>query len=249
MPPLDNEIGWSRVRTVAEAVEFIDAMGFCMLFAVKNVALPSLYYAVRRGKKFAWDAEMQRLWGWKDELPRRRLAFYAKYFKARGTFISRKYLPYFLADRGAPTAAGEAERFYAAGRITHDALLVWQALAEHGSLATLELRHACKMDSRAGNKRYKKAMQELQLLLAVVHCGTEQETAAWASGKFELTVGAFPKQAAAARHITAAQGRAALAAKYRELYPAAPVMPVARLFGWSKADTQGAWRAVAAAPA
>jgi len=31
-----------------DAVRFIDAVGFCLLFPVKNVALPSLYYAVAR---------------------------------------------------------------------------------------------------------------------------------------------------------------------------------------------------------
>jgi hypothetical protein len=62
-------------------------------------------------------------------------------------------------------------------------------------------------------------MQELQLLLAVVHFGAEQETAAWASGRFELTACAFPRQAAAARRITPETARAALAAKYRELVP------------------------------
>jgi len=237
----DHEIYWpKKVRTARNAAKFIDAMGFCMLFAVKNVALPSLYYAVRRGKKFAWDAEMERLWGWKDELPRRKLAFYGKYFKTRGTFISLKLLPHFLADRGSPTVPGDAERFYAAGRIRHDAMLIWQALAEHGALATLELRHACKMDSQAGNKRYKKAMLELQCLLAVAHFGTEQETAAWASGKFELTARAFRKQVAAAGGISPEAARAALAAKYLEMYPSAALMQVARLFGWSKVDAQAA---------
>lgn len=239
LPP--NEIAWpKKVRTLRDAARFIDGMGFCMMFPIQRVALPSLYYAVRRGKKFAWDAEIEKLWSWKDELPRRKLAFYAKYFKTRGTLISLKMLPYFLADREAPVAPDDFERYYAAGRITHDAKVVWQALTEHGSMATLELRHACKMDSKAGNARYKQAMLELQCLLAVVHFGTEKETGAWASGKFELTCRVFPKQVAAARNITPEAARRALAAKYRALYPAAPVMHIARLFGWSKADAQTA---------
>jgi len=39
-----------------------------------------------------------------------------------------------------------------------------ESLADLGPLATLELRHACKMDSKAGNVRFKKAMNELQCL-------------------------------------------------------------------------------------
>ena len=44
-----NEVRWpSRVTTLAEARKFIDATGFCMLFPVNNVPLPSLYCAVTR---------------------------------------------------------------------------------------------------------------------------------------------------------------------------------------------------------
>jgi hypothetical protein len=178
------------------------------------------------------------IWEWKDELPRRRRAFYAKYFKQRGTFISLKLMPHFLAMRGSPTRTDDYEHFYAAGQISHDASVVWQTLAEHGPLATLELRHACKMDSKAGNARFKRAMLELQCLLAVVHFGAEQETAAWASARFELTARAFPKQAQMARHIPPEEARAAIAAKYLEWHPDASSQVLARLFGWTKSETQ-----------
>ena len=75
-------------------------------------------------------------------------------------------------------------------------------LEEHGPLATLELRNACKMDTKSGNIRFKRAILELQCMLIVVHFGTEQETNAWASGRYELTCRAFPKQTAAAKNIS-----------------------------------------------
>ena len=47
----EHEIPWSRrVRTLAEAVKYIDATVYCTLFPVNNVPLPSLYYAVTRRK-------------------------------------------------------------------------------------------------------------------------------------------------------------------------------------------------------
>ncbi|HWQ02921.1 MAG TPA: crosslink repair DNA glycosylase YcaQ family protein, partial [Candidatus Nitrosotenuis sp.] len=214
-----------------------DAVGFCLLFPVKQLALPSLYQAVARlrpGEKAKWDKHAELIWGWKDELPRRGRAFYAKYFKARGTFISLKLLPHFLSMRGSPTSADEHDEFYARGRISYDALVIWKTLAELGPLATLELRHACKMESKSGNAHYKKAMLELQCLLAVVHFGAEQETAAWPSSRFELTARAFPKQAAAARKISPADARRALATKYLEWHPGALPHDVQLLFGWTK---------------
>jgi len=236
-----NEVRWpKRVETLAEARKFIDATGFCMLFPVKNVPLPSLYWMVtRRGPDddFVFDKYFERIWHWKDELPRRRRACYAKCFRRRGTLISLQQLPYFLAMRETAVAPGDHARFYADGRIRDDARVIWKALEEHGPLATLELRHLCHMERKAGNVRFKRAMLDLQSLLVVVHFGTERETGAWASGKFELTCRAFPQQTSAAKNIAPEIARAKLAAKYLEWHPAAPPVQLSRLFGWSKYET------------
>jgi hypothetical protein len=225
-----------RVKTPSEAKRFIDAVGFCVLFPVKNVSLSSLYFAVTRRTDVRWDKYAQLIWKWKDELPKKRRAFYGKYFKGRGSFLSLKFLPYFLAMHGTAVPASEAEEFYDAGRIGHDALELWQVLAKHGPLPTLELRHACKMETQAGNKRFKKAMLELQGLLIVTHSGAEQETDAWVSNRFDLVARAFPEQAAQARKISVADARTAVAVKYRTLYPTATPSQIARLFGWTKAQ-------------
>lgn len=235
---LEHEIRWPRrVLTPAEAVKFIDAMGYCMLFPVTNVPLPSLYFAVARRnphEKMVWDKYSVMVWNWKDELPRRRRAFYAKYFRGRGTFISLRLLPHFLAMRESAAAPADHERFYSEGRITEDARVIWKALAEHGPLATLELRHACKMESKAGNKRFKRAILDLQRLLIAVHSGAEEETAAWASGRYDLTGRAFSEQTSAALHIATEDARHALAAKYLEWHPGANAAQAGRLFGWTK---------------
>jgi len=244
MKPLPaNEVPWRRkVRTPAEAVKFIDAMGFCVLFPVKSVALPSLYYAVARRTPITWDSYTERIWKWKGSLGRQRRAFYTKYFKGRGTFISLKLLPHFLAMLDSAADASHAEAFYRAGRISADARAIWEALTAHGPLATLELRHACRMDSKPGNVRFKRAMAELQGLLIVFYSGAEQETAAWPSGRFELTAHAFPRQVHDARRISSEHARAILARKYLEWHPAAPPQLLARLFGWSKAQALATYK-------
>jgi hypothetical protein len=194
---LEHEVRWPRrIRTLSEAVRYIEALGYCMLFPVRHVALPSLYYAVAGRNphdEMVWDELSLMVWRWKDDLPRRRRAFYAKYFRGRGTLISPKMLPHFLAMRHAPLEPQAHARFYAHGRITEDARAIWEVLAIDGPLARLELRHACKMESKAGNRRFQRAIAELQCLLAVVHFGAEQETKAWASGRYELTCRVFPR--------------------------------------------------------
>ena len=233
----DNEIrSAGRLRTTADAMRFIETVGFCVLFPARNVPLPSLYYAVSRRQEVYWDKSAQLIWNWKDELPKKRRSFYGKYFKGRGSFISLKFLPQFLATHGTAIEPREAEAFYKTGRISHDALELWQALRKHGPLPTLELRHAGKMESQAGNKRFKKAMLELQGLLIVTHSGAEQETEAWASNRFDLVARGFAKQVAEAQELSAEEAHVAIAVKYKTLYPNAVPAQIARLFGWTKAQ-------------
>jgi hypothetical protein len=234
----ENGMRWlRRVATPAEAVKYIDAAGFCMLFPVTAIPLPSLYCAVTRRSPddgVYFDKYFEMIWHWKDELPRRRRAFYAKYFRGRGTFISRRQLPYFLAMRDSAVASGDHYRFYREGRIRDDARVIWEVLEEVGPVATLELRHACKMETTAGNVRFKRAMLDLQGMLVVSHFGVEQETGAWASGRFELTWRAFPEETTAAANIGPEDARKKVAAKFLEHQPGAPPAQLARLFGWSK---------------
>jgi hypothetical protein len=241
---LAHEVRWpKRILTPGEAVQYIGALGYCVLYPVKNVPLASLYYAVTHRnphEAVVWDKLSQMIWRWKDELPRRRRAFYAKYFRGRGTFISLRMLPNFLAMCESAVAPADHGRFYSEGRIRDDARAIWESVAAHGPMATLELRHACKMETKAGNARFKRAIADLQCLLIVSHLGAEQETAAWASGRFELTCRAFPKQTTEARLISPAEARAALAAKYLEWYPHAPESQLARLFRWTKLEAAAA---------
>ncbi len=237
IPLREGELrGPRRVRTAADAVRFIDAAGYCLLFPIKKLPLPSLYYAMARRLPMTWDPYAEKLWGWKDEFGRRRRAFYGKYFKGRGTFLSLRLLPQFLAMEGSAVAPGDHERFYAEGRISEEARIIWEAIVRHGPLATLELRHACKMETKAGNARFKRAMFELQRRLLVVHFGAEQETAAWASGRFELTARAFPRATEQARHITQQAARKAIVACYLRWNSDAGPPLLTRLFGWSKAE-------------
>ncbi len=241
----EREVRWPRrVATPAEAVKYIDATGCCMLFPVTHVPLPSLYAAVTRRDPRAgvsFDRYFEMVWRWKDEFPRRRRAFYAKYFRGRGTFISLGQLPSFLAVRETAVAPGDYERLYAEGRISPDARVIWEALAREGPLATLELRHACHMETTAGNVRYKRAMLDLQRSLIVSHFGSEQETGAWASARFELTCRAFPKQTAVAQGLALPEARANLAAKVLEWRPGATAAQLARLFAWPKEQAVAAY--------
>jgi len=85
-------------------------------------------------------------------------------------------------------------------------------------------------------------------MLIVVHFGTEQETAAWASGKFELVCRAFSRQTDAARQITSEAARRTLAATFVTLCPGATAQQAARLFGWTTTDALSAFERAQKSP-
>jgi hypothetical protein len=240
LPPQPPPV--SPIRTFAAAARFVDEAGFCMLFPVRNVPLPSLYFAVTQRKlcfeDWVWDEYSDMVWRWKDDLPRRRRAFYGKFLRGRGTLISLGQLPNFIATLQSATGPDEYDDFYAAGHISDDARLVWLRLEQEGPLATLELRHACRMDTKAGNVRFKRAILDLQRLLVAAHCGVEQETGAWPSARFDLVWRAFPEAAQAAQTVSTAGARAALAAKFAAQNADAQPADLARLLRWSRAEAR-----------
>ncbi len=237
------------IRTIAQAARYIDRVGFCLLFPSKKLPLPSLIEAskgraLRNYKPCAdWSDDFVRLWRWKDELPRKRLAYYGKYFRGRGVFLSLEFLAYFYCLEGNPArlGAGDAfERLYREGKITADAHAVCAALAKRGPQATLELRYGLGWESKRGNRRFKRALLELQQRLLIVHWGTKAETRAWESAVYQLTTRAFPKAVRAAAKLSPDAARQRIAVQYRKHRAHAKPQEVARLFGWSRAEAQAA---------
>ena len=60
-----------RITSSVQAVEFVNAVGFCFLFPIQKVEMPSLWDAIAgRVVKTYPDHkgyEIERTWGWKDE--------------------------------------------------------------------------------------------------------------------------------------------------------------------------------------
>jgi len=234
-------------KNIEQAARYIAHVGFCLLFPIKRLPLPSLWGWLkgRRGgwwrRDFclvcAWDADSERLWAWKDELPRRRLAYYGKYFRGRGSLIAPAFLPYFYR-LGENYPEASAELLYRAGKISADACRIYKQLASDGALPALELRHACGFEGARRNLRFKRALEELQRRLLIVHWGTAQETHGWESNVYELVLRAFPQAVRAAAKLSAEEARLRIARHYRQLRPQATAVDLVQVFGWSRAVAQ-----------
>lgn len=216
-----------------EAVRFIDAVGFSLLFAsTQGIELPSLFEAVK-GRRDAhiedWDQDSDRVWVWKNDLPAARRAFYGKALAGgKPVFVSLKMLPYLFAV----AALEDLDDAYRRGQISHDAKRVYDALRAMGPTPTIALRASVGLDSN----RYHRALDELQRRLVILPIGALNEHGEWPSQIFELAERWFPRQAARAKKIDVAAARRALAARYIETVIVCNGSMIGRMFGWSHAQ-------------
>ncbi|MGQ0668651.1 MAG: AlkZ-related protein [Actinomycetota bacterium] len=178
-----------RVGSTERAAAFIDDVGFALLFPTAGVALPSLLETVRdrtyEHVGVEWGPDVERVWGWKDELPRRGRAGVGKVVRGRASFLS----PALLADLdprdGRPDDFTEPP-------LSADAARIARILLRSGPQSTAALREATGVESKRGSERFANAVTELGRALVVTHLGTEDEGAGWPSAVLELTARAFP---------------------------------------------------------
>ncbi len=222
-----------RIQTMNDAARFVDAVGFCLLFASeRGVELPSLFEAIK-GKRDVhiddWDADSERLWVWKNDLPAAHRAYYGKALAGgKPALISLKLLPHFLALR----APESMEKEYARGRISNQARRVYETLRANGPTPTTALRVATGLDT----KRYHHALDELQRALVILPMGALVEQGNWSSQVFELVARWFPKQFALAQTLDVRTAHRAIVTRYVQTVVAANLPMLARVLGWNRAE-------------
>ena len=151
-----------------DAARFIDQVGFCLLFAsAQNLELSSLFEAVK-GRRDAhiedWDADSDRVWVWKNDLPASKRAYYGKALAGKPVFVSLKMLPYLYALN-----ALDVRQEYRHGRLSHEAKRVYDILRERGPMPTMALRGAAGFGR--DTNRVHRALDDLQRALVVLPVG------------------------------------------------------------------------------
>lgn len=221
----------ARVITLAHAARFIDRVGFCWLFAPRDhrLELPSLFEAVK-GRRDAhieeWDADSDKVWSWKNDLPAAKCAYYGKALAGKSCFISLKILPYALAALGEE----DFENAYARGAIPYDTKRVYDALKNFGAQPTQMLKRNSGFTGKEGNARFHKALDDLQKRMLAMPMGAANEGAAWHSQIFDLVAHWYPEQTRAAKQLDLHDARIVLIECYLKIVRAAPPEAVARLF-------------------
>ncbi len=184
---------WWQTRThlgrIDRAARFIDDVGFALLFPKAGIALPSLWEAASdrplNDAVEAWGgSDIDRVWGWKDELPRRGLAWYGEFVRGRKSFLSPALLADLYPRSGRPDDFDDAS-------LSDDARRIARILLRSGPQSTAALREALNIEGARGNERFGRARGELGRALITTGYGTADEGTGWPAAVVELTARAF----------------------------------------------------------
>jgi len=233
------------LQTVDDAIAFLDDVGFCFLFPIKGVELPSLWDAVCGRVKAVpnehHDPHIQKTWGWKDTSLDKRWWYYGKLLRKRATLVSLELLPSFYAlseNYGDP--ANDYLQQYLDGRLSHEAKLIYEALLEHGPQHVIELRRLARLTGKSRTSAFQRALAELQADLKILPVGVARAGAWHYAFIYEIVSRWYPDLSERARPIRGDQARRTLLATYLDNVIAATVDQAARLFGWVKRDVERA---------
>ncbi|MBI3243649.1 MAG: winged helix DNA-binding domain-containing protein [Chloroflexi bacterium] len=239
-----------RVTTQPEAVAFVNDVGFCFLFPIQGVEMPSLWDAiagrvVKTSSKHS-GYEIERTWGWKDDALNKKWWYYGKVVRKRATLVSLDFLPNFYAlseNYGDPEHDYIEE--YEAGRLSAEAKAVYEALLKNGALDAVRLQREARLSSNENKSRFDKALTELQAGLKVLPVGVA-EAGAWRYAFiYEILPRWLPDVPTRAGKITRSQARQAILDQYLRNVIATTERDAARAFGWTLAETRQTAEALA----
>ncbi len=231
-----------RVRTPAQAIEFVNERGFVFFWAIEGVDLPSLWTAVAGDRPVAseHDDPGHVTWGWKDSLLSQRRWFYAKLLRGKSMMVGLKAIPHFYAVSERLGDLDDFEVAYEAGRLTREARAVAHVLHEHGAQHTVALRRLAHLSSEASKGRFDKALSDLQRGLWVLPVGVV-EAGAWRYAfVYELVDRWFPAIARQSQRIPRAAAQRHLAQLALDSVGVAHASALRGLFRWPQHELDAA---------
>lgn len=233
---------WTRrVRSLDEAVQFVNERGFIFFWPIKDITLPSLWAAAAGDRPVpdAHDDPGHVTWGWKDQLLGKKRWYYAKVLRKKATIISLEVLPYFYAlsnNYGSPEE--DYLTLYQQGRLTQEAKAVFEALLHEGPLDTLDLRRITRMTSRESDSRFSRALTDLQANFNILPVGVSNAGRWRYAFIYDLVTRHYPDLIDRTRMITEKQARRELARLYLASVGQTSLREVMKLFGWSQREAE-----------
>jgi hypothetical protein len=186
---VDYEPVRSLLRTPETAAEWLDEVGIALLFPNLDYVLPSLWEAIagelevhwavrgEDGKFESFTPAMDKLWRWKDELPKRRLACIGLHVARTSSLIAPRLVASMFALTGRSAALDDF------GDLEGLDLAVARAALELGRPASRrELRLLVGSDKRTTDR----SVNALQRKLVFTNAGRSEDEPGWASTLHDL---------------------------------------------------------------
>jgi len=230
-----------QVRTINDALNFVNSIGFCFAFKSRNSELPCLWHAACGERNPVYplhthhDPYIGLVWEAKDVLPGGKKIYYGKALKNRPSMISLEYLPYFyklLDNEGKEDAY---LRKYLNGNLSSEARTIMEALTENSPMVTADLKLATSMTHPKKRAAFDRAMTELQMNMFITKIAEFYDpfTFLW-----DLFTNRFPDEIKKAGQINTKQAQIVILQKYFSTIYISHPNEIKRLFGWSKEDIE-----------
>jgi hypothetical protein len=233
-----------RVRNATSARRFVERVGFCSTFYCFREGVACLWEAVvgrarpRWPKRSHHDAGVGLTWRLKDDLPAARRVYYGKVLKSRPLLVALDVFPAFYALARGRQRARDYVGEYEAGRLSHSARRLMDALVREHPQYTRELRGNAFMLESSKTRDFERAMAELQQGLWVVK--TEERYEPTFSYRWDLVEAWLPQAVKAGRRLSRPAALDHLVSRY--LGAAVYTRPrlLAQLFGVPLAEIEAA---------
>ncbi len=227
-----------EVRSIEDAVEFVNQRGLVFFWPIKGIEFPSLWAAVAGQRPVAdeHDDPGHITWGWKDDSLDKKRWYYGRVLKHRNAFISLELLPYFYAL--SPNYGEPADDYliqYEQGQLRPESKWVYEALLNEGPMDTISLRKASRLSNRESDGRFNAALDNLQMDFRIIPIGVAPVGAWRYAFIYECTHRHFPDifQRVIELGLSEPLARCKITETYLQTVGASRVEDIQRLFGWT----------------
>ncbi len=223
------------MRGARTALAFVNAVGFCSTFYCFPEGVPCLWEAVVGRARPRWprrshhDDGVGLTWRLKDDLPAARQVYYGKLLRGRPMLVALDLFPAFYALARGRQRARDYRAEYEAGRLTHTARRLMDALVREHPQYTRELRGNTYLLEPGRTREFERAMAELQQGLWIVK--SEERYEPTFSYRWDLLEAWLPEAAAEGRRMPRAAALDAVVSRYAKAAVFTRLPLLRRLFG------------------
>lgn len=232
-----------QVRTIPDALRFVNAVGFSFAFTARRSELPCLWHAACGERHPVYpehthsDPFIGLVWQAKDDLPAQRALYYGKAIKQRPSLISLEFLPAFCRLIAGVRAEDRYIAEYMAGLLSPAARRIMDALSERSPQITSELKLSSGYAHPQKRAEFDRGMAELQMRMHLCKIAEFYDpfTFLW-----ELFDRRYAQEVRDARALTAAEACTRILRHYFAIVGAAAASDIQRLFAWPAGEIAGA---------